>query len=73
MFSTFKKGAAGVAVLALAGMGLAATAAPASAAYVSTNPPSYNNATTADPQSIGHIKFYDASGNQVVSGSPANR
>ena len=63
---------ASVAALALAGVGMAATAAPASAAYVSTNPPSYNNGTTADPQSIGHIKFLDASGNQIIGGSLTN-
>ncbi|MEI8148719.1 MAG: hypothetical protein WCG62_06535, partial [Actinomycetes bacterium] len=45
-----------------------ATAAPASAA-LATTPPAYNSATTTDSQSIGHIAFYDASGDRVIGGS----
>ena len=42
------------------------------AASLATTPPAYNNATTPDPQSIGHIALYDASGDQVVGGSLNN-
>jgi hypothetical protein len=45
---------------------------PANAAYVSTAPPAYNNGTTTDPQSIGSITLYDASGNAVTSGQLSN-
>jgi hypothetical protein len=45
---------------------------PASAAYVSTNPPAYNNGTTPDPQSVGSITLYDAAGNTVTSGALSN-
>jgi hypothetical protein len=72
MSSTLKKSVAGIAALALAGIGLAATAAPASAAYVSTAPPAYNNGTTVDPASAGSIALYDAAGNRVVGGSLTN-
>ena len=42
--------------------------APASAA-LATTPPAYNSATASDPASIGHIAFYDASGDRVIGGS----
>lgn len=48
-----------------------ATAAPASAA-LATTPPAYNSATSADPQSIGQIALYDASGDRVIGGSLTN-
>ena len=39
------------------------------AAYVSTNPPAYDNVVSPDPASIGHVTLYNASGSEVVSGS----
>ena len=51
---------------------MAAAPRPAAAAYVSTNPPVYNNANSADAASIGRISMYDATGNEIVSGSLSN-
>ena len=44
----------------------------AQAAYVSTNPPVYNNTSSPDPSSIGSITLYNSSGNEVIGGSLSN-
>ena len=62
---------AAVAALALAGVGMAATAAPASAALL-TAAPAYVGNTAVDPNSNGNFLLYDAAGNRIVGGSLTN-
>jgi Bacterial Ig-like domain (group 3) len=57
--------------LVFAGVGMAATAAPASAA-LATTPPAYVGNTAVDPNSNGNFLLYDANGNRIVGGSLTN-
>ncbi|SDJ46986.1 Ig-like domain (group 3) [Frankineae bacterium MT45] len=57
---------AGLAVAALATAGLVAVAAPANAAGVT---PGWQTPGNTDPNEVGSISLFDASGNQILGGS----